>query len=220
MKIPLKKFPYIIPGTFIFILLILPLYFFFAPWKGEHYQQGKLFIYKNQDNFHYVLTTVFDKAANCHSELASASALLTCQEEVSSEIHTKLPHLDQENKSLYFIRLRDKNRIEKLFLSGKYSFLNYPIVDATKCYKPYPGARELCMSNHQQNVQLKRVISLLNGWGIQLPTFSSRFMETVRSNSASTNWFFLLDFPSEYEIIIPYKRNGEVVGALVRLHGD
>jgi hypothetical protein len=100
-------------------------------------------------------------------------------------------------ESTYFIRLKDENTIEKLFLSGKYTTAQSP------------QAKE------------KKVLALLKdkrgaicdeGWKIDGNELEEGF--------SGSRMRYLYDMFSEAEILIPVRHDGRVIGAIVKAWGD
>lgn len=93
-------------------------------------------------------------------------------------------------KSTYFIKIIENNTIEKLFLHGQWK--NEPI--------DTPGERKVLryLSNNQ----------------------SKEYLKGFRIDADWSNMRQLSDYYSESEIIIPFKNNNQILGAVVKVYGD
>lgn len=116
----------------------------------------------------------------------------TCMNQVSQSIFSNLEGKSSLSyfPSTYFLRASE-NSIEKLFLSGKY----------VKSQVTTP--REI------------KVLRLLQGKRGDICDDGFKF-----DQAGPTDMTYLNDYISEAEVIIPVKKDGKVIGAVIKLWGD
>ncbi len=135
-----------------------------------------------------------------------------CQQQIGIRIFQQLPNIhtsDDNYASTFFVKLKDKNTLELLFLSGKMVTVQSPCLT---CYNP---------------AGIKQVIKMLQGKRPFLPSNWETNIKMVQDSLAHGN---LLHFFAdggivyfgygEWEIIIPVVKNRQIIGAVVRIYGD
>lgn len=148
-------------------------------------EETETYVQNHSSDLQIIVTDIFDEARDCLDQ--------KCRDNVSQEIFVNLPSFEElENReSTYFVRMRDENTLEKLYLSGQYA-VNYVDTDGEK-----------------------EVKELLNGKKENLNQGKTRWF-----NTPAPDMIYLEDLPSEFETIVPIQENETVQGAMVRLYGD
>ncbi len=104
----------------IFLILILGLYTLDKlsnkPEIRKYCTTTQHFVDTNQDSFHKLTTTIFDRAKSCGNGKS-------CKNQISDEIFNTVPKTYFNllyPESTYFIRINKEGLIEKMFYSGEY----------------------------------------------------------------------------------------------------
>jgi len=163
-------------------------------------------IESNKDKLMYVYEVVFPQAENCYDNTHNDN----CEEEtrgmIDNQLAKTLGYADGSigRLPIFFIRLKDKNTIEKLYQDGQYKKDNVETKGEKMIVEMLQGKRNPFAYPQYNCCGGDDVVS-------EIPIFNL-FLPVRR---------YLKDFPSEIEhIYLMHNGKNEIIGGLVYLYGD